>query len=172
MPNGIYPIPEFSFDTTPPARRPAGFITRLRTRLRRRKLDEELASGADPETSVELSLRSAQLTSRASRSRLANALVEQLGDARGPNLGAFRMKTRQQHAAVREAADDLLALVVRLRDDRPIEVQGAAMASILVNDAGSALHRNDSQELEEALRVARGALERVDSASRSLARAA
>ena len=172
MPNGIYPIPQYHAHPTPHAPMPAGPVARVRTRLRRSELDERLARGADPETSVGLTLRAAQLRSNSGRARLANALVEALGDASGHNLGAFGRRTRRRHAAIREAADDLLRLVQRLRDERPIECRGAAMAARLLNDSESPLHRDSAPELQEVLRAARAALDASDPATRSLATAA
>ena len=125
MPNGVFPVPKFRH--VPHARTRPSLAVRVRTRWRRNRLDEELAHGVDPATSAELSLRAAQLRSPAERARLANALVETLGDARRSEPRAFTVKARRQHAAIREYADDLLALVLRLRDDRPVDVRGAAI---------------------------------------------
>jgi hypothetical protein len=172
MPNGIFPVPQFHPDPTPRTAMRAGLVARVRTRLRRNNLDAQLARGVDPETSVDLRLRAAQLLSSSGRSRLANALVEALGDARGPNLGAFRMRTRRRHGAIREAADDLWPLVLRLRDERPIEIRGAAMAALLLNDRGSPLHHESGTELRVASRAARAALDAADPPRRSLATAA
>ena len=52
---------------------------RIRTRLSRAVLDEELAYGADPAASPDLALRAEQLSSRAERARIADALRETLG---------------------------------------------------------------------------------------------
>jgi hypothetical protein len=172
MPNGIFPVPQFHSDPTRPGTMRAGLIARVRTRLRRNELDEQLARGVDPAAGVELRLRAAQLRSTSGRSRLANALVEALGDARGSNLGAFRMRTRRQHAAIREAADDLQPLVRRLREERSVETRGAAMVARLLDDRGSPLHRDSGQELRGALRAARAALDAAEPATRSLATAA
>jgi hypothetical protein len=131
-----------------------------------------LVRGIDPETSVELRLRAAQLSSPSGRARLANALVERLGDARGPNLGAFPMRTRRQDDAIREAADDLLALVLRLRDERPVEIRGAAMAARLLYSKDSPLHHDSGSELGDALRSARAALDASAPATHGLATAA
>lgn len=169
MPNGIFPTPEFR---PVPARTRPSFAARIRMRWTRKRLDEELARGADPDTGPELMLRAAQLRSRSERSRLANALAEALGDARGPNLGAFRMKTRRQHAVIREYADDLLALVGRLRDDRPVDVRGVAMAARLVDDGASALHHNGGQDLQHEIRAARFALDAPGAPAEDLAAAA
>jgi hypothetical protein len=169
MPSGIFPVPEFR--PVPPRTRPS-LAVRIRSRLRRDRLDEELSRGADPAASAELSLRAAQLRSPAERARLANALVEALGDARGPNLGAFRAKARQQHVVIREYADDLLGLALRLRDDRPVDVQGAAMTARLVDDRRSPLHRNGGRELHHAISAARLALDGTGETAQDLAAAA
>ena len=171
MPNGIFPVPQFHSDPTTGAPR-VGLITRARTRWRRGRLDEQLARGSDPETSVELRLRAAHLSSQSGRARLANALVERLGDARGPYLGAFSMRTRRQDATIREAADELQALVQRLRDERPVEVRGAAMAARLLYGKDSPLHHDSGPELKAALRATNAALDMSAPATHSLATAA
>jgi hypothetical protein len=158
VPNGVFPVPKFRPTPSSVGRRPS-LAARVRTRWSRDRLDHELAHGADPDTSTDLGLRAAQLRSPAERARLANALVEALGDARGPNLGAFRLKTRRQHAAIRESADDLLALVLRLRDDQRISVRGAAMTARLLSDGASPLHRDSGKDLRQAIRAARFALD-------------
>ena len=79
MPNGIFPVPEFH---PTPSRSAPSLAVRVWTRLRRNRLDQELALGADPGGSASLGHRAAQLRSRGERARLANALVETLGDAR------------------------------------------------------------------------------------------
>jgi hypothetical protein len=170
VPPGVFPVPKFR-PTASDATRPS-LALRVRTRRRRNRLDDELARGADPTASAELGLRAAQLRSASGRRRLANALVEALGDARGPNLGAFRMKTRRQHAAIREAADEVQALVLRLRDGEPIDVRGAAMTARLLNDTASPLHQGSGQDLRYAIRAAWVALSSTRRATEDLARAA
>lgn len=172
MPNGIFPVPQFHSDPTTGAPLRAGLVARARTRWRRGRLDEQLVRGIDPETSVELRLRAAQLSSPSGRARLANALVERLGDARGPNLGAFPMRIRRQDDAIRGAADDLLALVLRLRDERPVEIRGAGMAARLLYGKDSPLHHDGGPELGDALRSARAALDASAPATHGLAAAA
>jgi hypothetical protein len=169
MPSGIFPVPEFR---PVPARRRPTLAARIRTRWTRKRLDEQLARGTDPDTSAQLGLRAAQLRSRSERSRLANALVDTLGDARGSSLGAFGMKTRRQHAVIREYADDVLVLVGRLRDDRPVETRGVAIAARLVDDGASPLHRNGGQDLQHELRAARFALDTPGATADDLAAAA
>jgi hypothetical protein len=113
-----------------------------------------------------------ELRSPAERARLANALVAALGDARGANLGAFRLKTRRRHEAIRKSADDLLALVLRLRDDQPISVRGAAMSARLLSDGASPLHRDSAHDLQHAIRTARFALDADGAEIRDLPAAA
>jgi hypothetical protein len=82
------------------------------------------------------------------------------------------MKTRRQHAAIREAADDVQALVMRLRDGEPIDVRGAAMTARLLNDWGNPLPQDSGQDLRHALRAAWIALTSTRRATEGLARAA
>lgn len=171
MPSGVFPVPKFRSTPSSVGKR-QGLAARVRTRWSRDRLDHELAHGADPATSTELGLRAAQLRSPAERALLANTLVEALGDARGPNLGAFRLKRRSQHAAIRESADDLLTLVLRLRDDQPISVRGAAMTGRLLSDGASPLHHDSGQDLQRAIRAARCALDETRVAAEDLAAAA
>jgi hypothetical protein len=132
---------------------------RILTRLKRPGLDADLSRGADPAASADLSLRAVQLRSPAERARLANALEEALGDARGRNLGAFTGRRRQQHAVIRQYADDLLALTRRLREDRPVDVRGAAMIARLVDDRTGPLYRNGERGLHDAISAAHLALD-------------
>jgi hypothetical protein len=170
MPNGIFPVPEFRSDPTPSASWRPGLAVRIRTRWRRNRLDEELARGADPAASGELRLRAAQLRSPSERARLANALVEILGDARRGE--PVTIKPRPKRAEIRACAEDLLALVLRLRDDRPVALRGAAMIARLVSDRGSALHGDGDEDLQQATRAARAALDATGPATYEVATAA
>jgi hypothetical protein len=172
MPNGIYPVPQFHSQPSPDSGARPTISLRMRTRWGRDRLDDELAAGADPASSPELMLRAAQLQSRAIRSRLANAIVETLGRAHEPNLGRFTVAGRQHHAEIREYAHNLRALVARLRDDQPINVQGAAMTARLVNDGKSPLYRNGGQSLGSAVLSARLALDRFAHVQQDLSSAA
>jgi hypothetical protein len=170
MPNGIFPVPEFDSRPDHTADTRQSLAARVRTRWRRNRLDEELAHGADPDTSAGLSLRASQLCSPAERSRLANALAEALGDARRGT--PVTLKVRPQRAEIRAAADELLALIGRLRNDQSVSVRGAAMAARLLSDRTGPLHRADRQDLRHAIRAARVALDATDRAAHDLAAAA
>ncbi|MGH8572905.1 MAG: hypothetical protein ACREX8_10060 [Gammaproteobacteria bacterium] len=170
MPNGIFPVPESRSNPNRGVRARPSLAVRIRTRWRRNRLDQQLARGPHPANSDELSLRAAQLGSRGERSRLADALVETVGDAGRPE--PVTIKARPQRIEVLKYADDLLALVGRLRDDEPIDVRGAAMTARLVDDAASPLHRDGGQNLQHAIRAARVALDATGPTTQDLATAA
>ena len=157
MPSGVFPVPKFR--PAPDRGDRMSLAVRLRTRFRRSRLDAELAQGRDPSASDELMFRAIQLRSPGERARLANSLIKALGSARGPNLGAFTPRAQRRDAAIRQTADDLLALARRMRDDRPIDVEGAAMTARLVDDRASELHRGQAHELQAAVQAARLALD-------------
>jgi hypothetical protein len=172
MPDGDSAHPHLSRDPSSSVRPRPSLAVRILTRLRRKTLDEELARGADANASAALRLRAEQLRLPAERVRLANSLVEALGEARGGYLGAFRMKNRQRNDAIRESGDDLLALVERLRDNRPVHVRGAAMTARLLDASASALRHDGGPELQRAVRAALVALDATSSAAEDRAPAA
>jgi hypothetical protein len=155
MPNGIFPIP--AFKTVPPRDPTPGLRVRTKTRLQRNSLDGKLAHGADSRTTPELSLRAAQLRSHGERARLANALVEAVGEARQGD--PVTVRPRPHRAEVRANADELLALAARLRDDLPVDVRGVAMAARLVSDRKGPLRSMSGGNLREAVEAARHAMD-------------
>jgi hypothetical protein len=169
MPNGIFPVPQFRSYPARTSKHP-GFVLRMRTRWRRNRLDEELSHGADPATSADLTLRAMQLRSPATRLRLANTLAEISRDAR--RLEAFTVDFEPQRVAIRDCSEGLLALVSRLRDERPVDVRGVAMTAWLLNDAASPLHRNGERTLCHAVQSARIALDETARDGQDLATAA
>jgi len=166
MPNGIYPVPPLHIrEQTGPRSRASrpGVALRLRTWWRRDRLDEQLAEGADPTTSAELTLRAEQLSSDTKRIRLAEDLEGVLREARDPAPQIHRLVRRRQ---VYACADELLELARRLRDDQPIALRGAAITAQLLSDARSPLYyARPSVPLPEAVRSARLALDEVDHAT-------
>lgn len=170
MPSGIYPVPEFrSTKGRGPGTRPSVAL-RIRTRWSRKRLDRELAGGADPETGAKLSLRAEQLRSEAERARLADALVDIIGEASRSETDAIG--SRRPRLAVLRHREDLQALIERLRDGQPVAVRGAAMTARLLSDRASALHRDSGQDLQNEIRAARFALDTTDPTREGLARAA
>jgi len=151
MPNGVFPVP--AFKTVPPRQAAPGSPLRVRTRLQRNRLDQQIAGGADPTTTAKLTLRAAQLRSRAERQRIANALVEAVGESRRGD--PVTVTTKPHRAQVRACADELLGLAARLRDDLPVDVRGAAMAARLVSDRHGPLRSTRGGDLRQAVEAAR-----------------
>jgi hypothetical protein len=136
MPYGVFPVPK-GLDSSNSGPTGSSLAVRIRTCFGRVELDSELANGADAAGSTELALRAEQLSSHAERARIANVLVETLGDAR---MGEpMTLRVRPQRAAVRAAADEILALVLRLRDDQPVGIRGVAMVAARRRSLGPAL---------------------------------
>jgi hypothetical protein len=154
MPLGPFPLPDF--DTPPrPTRAPSRPWARMRTRWRRNQLDAELSAGADPSASAELSERASQLRSEPVRARLANTLVDPVVAGRARELLTIRARPRR--TALKRNLDELVPLIERLCDGRPIDVRGAAMTARLVRDTQGPLYRKG--DLRQALRAARMALD-------------
>ena len=152
MPNGALSLtknraPAKSGSTDP------SLATRIRMRFRRAELDEALATGVDPGGDADLGLRAEQLGSRAERARIAAALVKALGKE------PMTLLPRPQRAVVRDAADDILGLALRLGDDRPLGIAGVAAAARLVDDRRGPMYRDGAGDLHAAIRSAQSALE-------------
>jgi hypothetical protein len=172
VPNGIYPVPKFRL---PDSRRiasrqgrRASVALRLRVAWHRDRLDQHLARGVDPTASKQLELRAAQLLHR--RGQLANSVEGVLEHAR--TRARFTAEVPVRRADVRDCAEDLLALARRLRDDQPIDVQGAALTSRLLTDGCGPLYLDSDCSLRYTVRVARLALDPVGAATEGLAAAA
>jgi hypothetical protein len=135
MPNGI--IPAATVRTTPEPGPRWGLKNHFLARWQRNRLDAELAAGATPDKITPMGLRAAQLQTFDVRERLAQALIDAVAD----NVG--------------DRDDQLIALASRLRSHQPIEVRGAAMVALLVNDR---LHRTGAQQLRQVVAEAHSAL--------------
>ena len=173
MPNGAHLLP------FPIKRRDEPSLSvRLRTSWRRRRHDRGLAGGSsDPAASQELRLRAQQLTSKAGRNRLAGYVEKLVSEAhdrpssfttrtpfslRSLTPFSFTTLTPRRRADVHRCTAELRSLAERLREDRPIEVQGAAKVSRLLHDRTGPLYtspRSAPFTLEHAVRSARQALD-------------
>lgn len=109
-----------------------GLAARIHASTHRLSLDRELARGDDPLRSGALALRARQLVSPRTRERLA-AAVERIVERaqREPSPSETVWVPRRQ---ILEARSDLLGLVSRLRDARPVYARGVAMVSRLIQD--------------------------------------
>jgi hypothetical protein len=117
---------------------------RLRARLRRRRLDDALAGGADPWSSPDLMLRASQLSSPAVRRETAATLEQLVGlaERNRPVMPrsqprAFAPCLRIRCGVVLEHRDTLLALAARLREPAPVSVAVVATLAWLVRDESS-----------------------------------
>jgi hypothetical protein len=119
-----------------------GLWLRWRTWRRAFDLDRQLAGGADPMASDELSLRVGQLGSARTRTRLACALggAVEIAD-RQPD--PFRMQWIRR-TEIRSNRELLLMLAERLRTSGPLGVEGLAVTSLLIYDAPSPLFHTDA----------------------------
>jgi hypothetical protein len=117
-----------------------GVWLRWVTRRQAHELDEQLASGTDPITSDELSLRAGQLGSARSLERFACILRGAVALAEAP-FDPFRLGPPViRRAQVQENRELLLELAERLRGGGSLGVQGLAITSLLVGDGVSPLY--------------------------------
>jgi hypothetical protein len=115
----------------------AGRRLRLAVSVRRRKLDAELAAGANPLGSPALALRARQLGEPAQRRCLASAIERALERVcRPPRRSGVIVPCRLDDAAQR----DLVRITMRLRTGGPIRERGAAMVSELISDGTGPLY--------------------------------
>lgn len=135
-----------------------GIWLRFLTRWHRLALDVALAEGLDPIQSDELSLRAGQLRSVKTRTRLAVALdgAVELANRRFDPFAAVTLRRAQ----VQACGTLLRQLAERLREAGLVEVQGLAMASLLVTGGASPLYADTaSVSLRAAVSSALNALE-------------
>ena len=125
-----------------PGRQPRqrSWLIALRCRMRRRAIEQELAAGADPDSSECRHLRASELTAESNRQALAAALERHLVAASHvPPLDVLPVNWH----AVRAAAPRLERLAERLREDPRVRAQGVARTRLLFTDANSALFAKD-----------------------------
>lgn len=108
--------------------------------FRRTRLDEQLASGLDPDSNPALALRAAQLLRIRYRRRLAGtvkALVDDLDEGERRQASPAVPVRRDQ---VAEARDSLLSLSHALSSAEGVRPRGVAMVVLLIEDPASALY--------------------------------
>jgi hypothetical protein len=128
---------------------------RLVAAIRGRHLDQHLLSGADPDTSVLLSLRAAALISPSRRHRLALTLRRMASDAeRSSHPFEARLPlARREILQARELIDETVDLLLCAGPANPM---GVAHVQVLLEDGLSPLYRCDapgalSDRLESAI---------------------
>ncbi len=134
-------------------RRPAR-ITRLRTWLRRRRLDRELLAGLDPNRNVLLIERSRQLTSVSGRAEVASLLERAVGredELQWRPNGAINV----QHGAVLIATPEIETVIERLRGPDPVSPQGVVLIHRLLSDGAGPLYYDSGDDRQLAVVVRR-----------------
>jgi hypothetical protein len=121
-----------------------GVWLRVTTRWRVRALDDQLALGADPMQSDELSLRAGQLGSPKNRRRIACALRGVVALAERDAYPIALAPPPIRRAEVRANKELLLELAERLCSGKPAGAQGLAIASKLIGDRRSPLYSGQS----------------------------
>ena len=125
---------------------------RIRVRLHRRRLDAELASGADPNTDPLRHKRAQELVGEECRRKIAASLERLLAEA-GSAPRSFTSKVPIARAAIRDTHWGLDTIVERLKAPAYISPRGVAMISMLLCDGAGPLYGNPtkSQVLRRAL---------------------
>jgi hypothetical protein len=129
---------------------------RLVVRARASALDDRLAAGASPESSVTLALHAGRLCQPSQRRLLARSLTRIVAVADAPQ--GRRLKAPVCRAAVHQARAELATVAGRLMASGPVDVHGVARVRTLLADGTGPLYRSAASgrlrdELAEALRA-------------------
>src|SRR5437667_12532446 len=129
---------------------------RVAARLIAGRLDRALIDGADPSASPRLAARAAMLTSRSTRSELADGLDVVLARAQRP---PSRRRALPRHASVLANAALMRELAGMLRGRAPLYAAGIARVRRLLTDGTGPMYTSrDGIALERELRKARAAV--------------
>lgn len=132
-------------------RRSSSLGLRLGVSVHHGRLDRELASGFDPESSEQRSLRAQQLTDPATRRRLAHSLRRVVSDARDRRATMFgpAVPVRRE---VLPWSNDLLRLAERMQGEGPVSACGMARLLVTLTDGTSSLYdRGSGQSVQETV---------------------
>jgi hypothetical protein len=148
----------------PESKRGPSLWLRMRVALKRLELDSALADGADPRTTEALTLRAEQLADSSARTRIAAGIENLFRLAEtGPGPGATTSLVRAPFDPHRITAnrDALEELAEKVRQARPHNVRGLAVASVLLENPRSPLYTHTpSDQLKPAIQAASSALDR------------
>lgn len=129
---------------------------RVAARVFASRLDRALIEGADPESTPRLAARAAILTSRSTRSDLADGLDVILASAQRP---PSRLRALPRHTSVLANAALLRDLSTVLRGPGPLYASGIARVHQLLTDGTGPMYTSrDGVALERELRVAHAAV--------------
>jgi hypothetical protein len=129
------------------------------TRLRQSRLDNDLASGTPPDSSLLLALRARSLVAVAERRQLARRLGRVRAKAlHGP--AGQRLRVPICTDQVRSCSTDFEELIGRLLAADPVSARGVALTRALLTDgSGPLFMRASAQDLQAAVRTAAEALD-------------
>jgi hypothetical protein len=129
---------------------------RVAARVFAGRLDRALVAGADPAASPRLAARAWMLTSRSTRSELADGLDRLIATAQLPPP---RRRALPRHSSVLANSKLLRELAETLRGSSPLYASGIAMLCLLLSDGtGPVYTASDGRALEGELHRARAAL--------------
>jgi hypothetical protein len=124
----------------------------LRVRLRRARIDRDLAEAGISDRSEEQTLRAAQLTSAANRRDAARSLREVVVAAENPRAELLSSTALLERDVVVPSRDGLMGLAARLEHSGPVGPCGVARARVLVSDGMGPLYNPHSERsLGEAI---------------------
>jgi hypothetical protein len=111
-----------------------GAAVRLRAHLRGPWLDRQFASGVQSWASPSHAARALQLTNPRRRRFLARSLERLVEEAARPPLPARAASIRVCRSEVKEAREEVVAIVARLREPDPVDAHGIAALLELLRD--------------------------------------
>lgn len=112
---------------------------RLAARWRAGSIERRLARGAAPESDAALALRAQALVGTCFRRALAREVQRVVVDARGRHAWLARqVPTRRRE--ILAVADELEAVVERLRGPEPVSARGVAQVRVLLTDGSGPLY--------------------------------
>lgn len=114
--------------------------TRAHVRLRRWRLDRDLAERHDANHSELHALRARQLATRRTRLELARSLRDVVAKAHRPHSVLFDASVPVLGASVRTCESALLELAERLERPGPLNPRGLARVMVLLTDPGGPLY--------------------------------
>lgn len=135
-------------------------LDRLRASFDQSALDDRIAAGGATVDDARLTARSWQLTRPRTRAHLADTIERVIHDSDEMQRVAG-VSGRSVHRDVRAARAELMLLVLRLRDELPVQPAGVARVSLLLWACDSPLYvlAKEPDKLWQEVHAARNALD-------------
>jgi hypothetical protein len=134
---------------------------RLAARARASALDQQLAAGASPDTTVTVALHAGRLCRPAQRRLLARSISRIVKAADAPP--GRRLRIPVSRVAVSQARAELAAVAGRLSASGPVDVHGVARVRALLSDGTGPLYQSaPPRRLQDELADVLAALDSFD----------